>query len=83
MTSESLEPTHDNVEVQEENGTEVPELSAEPTLNRAERRAQAKGKKAPLGKSSNVGFQSGNAQGAGFRGTGFKDKSRFPRTGHK
>ena len=57
-------------------------LPAEPTLNRAERRAQAKGKKGPVGGVNPASSQFNNFRG-GQGGGGNVGKSRLPRTGHK
>ena len=62
-------------ETANEAGTETP------ALNRAERRAQAKGKK-PGG--ANAGLPTGGAsRGGSARPTGHVGQVRFPRTGHK
>lgn len=54
-----------------------------PILNRAERRAQAKGKKAGDA-GSNAGLSGANGRtGQGPRPAGHVGQVRFPRTGHK
>lgn len=54
-----------------------------PVLNRAERRAQAKGKASPPG-AGGQGTGPGSAPRApGARGGGHVGQVRFPRTGHK
>ena len=67
-----------------DNGTENPALStdAAPILNRAERRAQAKGKKGP---SNGSGQTSGGGvtRGPSAKPSGQAGAVRFPRTGHK
>ena len=81
---------------QETSGTSEPSLSEEaeshheqspaagtetPALNRAERRAQAKGKK---GSGSNAALPPGGGiHGASGRTSGHAGQVRFPRTGHK
>ncbi|MGI4790774.1 MAG: hypothetical protein ACRYFS_18240 [Janthinobacterium lividum] len=55
------------------NGTETP------ALNRADRRAQAKGKKA----GANPNLTGGGAHGPSGRTSGHAGPVRFPRTGHK
>ena len=52
-----------------------------PALNRADRRAQAKGKKAG-GTGPNLNA-AGGARGAGKPTSGHAGQVRFPRTGHK
>ncbi len=78
MTSESSQPSVPSTEGSTPNEANSPE----PTLNRAERRALAQGKKPlPKGKISG-GFQGGNTVG-GQHNAAIPNKSRIPRTGHK
>lgn len=67
-----------------DNGTENSALStdAAPVLNRAERRAQAKGKKGPAAGPGQTGV-AGAARGASAKPSGQAGTVRFPRTGHK
>lgn len=67
-----------------DNGTENSALStdAEPVLNRAERRAQAKGKKGPATGPGQAGGV-GTARGPSAKPSGQAGAVRFPRTGHK
>jgi len=62
----------------EANGTEGTET---PALNRADRRAQAKGKKSGTGPSTNLG--TGGGRGPSRPTSGHAGQVRFPRTGHK
>ena len=55
---------------------------ATPTLNRAERRAQAKGKKPAPVLNNRGGFQQGGSA-SGNRTAAFGGRERIPRTGHK
>ena len=64
----------------EEQGT--PETESAPALNRAQRRAQARGKSAPGGANSPAVREGGNHP-AGNRAGGHAGQVRFPRTGHK
>ncbi len=68
-----------------ESGTENPALStdAAPALNRAERRAQAKGKKG--GTATGLGQAGGGSvtRGPSAKPSGQAGAVRFPRTGHK
>ncbi len=66
-----------------DSGTENPALStdAAPVLNRAERRAQAKGKKGPAAGPGQAG--GGASRGASAKPSGQAGTVRFPRTGHK
>ncbi len=57
------------------NGTETP------ALNRADRRAQAKGKKSGAGPSTNLNAAGG--RGSSKPTSGHAGQVRFPRTGHK
>jgi hypothetical protein len=57
------------------NGTEIP------ALNRADRRAQAKGKKSATGPNTNL--PGGGARGPSKPTSGHAGQVRFPRTGHK
>lgn len=81
MTPEHQQPA-DPAEEAVENTEEGAEEAAQPTLNRAARRAQAKGKKGaptpPVG-----GTHPGNRFGGGSHPSFTSDKTRFPRTGHK
>ena len=52
-----------------------------PALNRADRRAQAKGKKSGTGPNTNL--NAGGARGSGKPTSGHAGQVRFPRTGHK
>ncbi len=64
-------------ETANEAGTEMP------ALNRAERRAQAKGKKA-AGTGPSAGLPAaGNRHGPNAQTSGHAGQVRFPRTGHK
>lgn len=63
-------------ETANEAGTETP------ALNRAERRAQAKGKK-PSGTGATNVPGTGGARGGGARPASHVGQVRFPRTGHK
>ena len=66
-----------------ESGTENPALSTEaaPVLNRAERRAQAKGKKGPTTGPGQAGAAA--TRGPSAKPSGQAGAVRFPRTGHK
>ncbi|HLK59343.1 MAG TPA: hypothetical protein VKU00_22475 [Chthonomonadaceae bacterium] len=79
MTSEKQDPSS------EEEGTDASETPVEesaPTLNRAERRAQAKGKKTLPGGQHPSGLQN-RGGGPGGRAAFGVNKTRIPRTGHK
>lgn len=82
MTSESSDPivppTEGGTQNEDSNTT-----SATPVLNRADRRAQSKGKKITPNNNIAGGFQGGNFQGGIPRTTAIQNKSRIPRTGHK
>jgi len=52
-------------------------------LNRAERRAQAKGKSSPSGAGGQVTGPGSAARAPGARAGGHVGQVRFPRTGHK
>ena len=52
-----------------------------PVLNRADRRAQAKGKKSGTGPNTNLNAAGG--RGPGKPTSGHAGQVRFPRTGHK
>lgn len=52
-----------------------------PALNRADRRAQAKGKKTGAGVNTNV--NAGGGRGPSKPTSGHAGQVRFPRTGHK
>ncbi len=54
-----------------------------PFLNRAERRAQAKGKTGPAGTGGPGGGVGSAPRGQGGRAGGHVGQVRFPRTGHK
>lgn len=54
-----------------------------PVLNRAERRAQAKGKQSPAGAGGQAGGPGSAPRAPGARGGGHVGQVRFPRTGHK
>lgn len=56
--------------------------AAAPALNRAERRAQAKGKPSPSG-GAQSGVSGSAPRAPGARGGGHVGQVRFPRTGHK
>lgn len=78
MTADEKQQPSDST-TPSENDEALTEAS-EPTLNRAERRAQAQGKKG--GSSSKSYMQQGGSHG--FGGSGAKGGgSRIPRTGHK
>jgi hypothetical protein len=62
-------------EADDVSGTETP------ALNRADRRAQAKGKK--TGAGANSSLNTGGARGSGKPTSGHAGQVRFPRTGHK
>lgn len=79
MTSESPQPNQP-ITVED---IAPEESSSTPVLNRAERRAQAKGKKALPTQSNQSGFQGGNFGGGSNRALPVQNKSRIPRTGHK
>lgn len=53
-----------------------------PTLNRAERRAQAKGKKSGAASQGGLGGRMGSG-GPSVQARGAASKTRLPRTGHK
>ena len=65
----------------EEQGT--PDTEAAPALNRAQRRAQSRGKAGPGGPTSPATHQGGSHAGAAGRAGGHAGPVRFPRTGHK
>lgn len=67
-----------------DNGTENSAVSTEADLplNRAERRAQAKGKKGPAAGPGQAG-SGGATRGASAKPSGQAGTVRFPRTGHK
>lgn len=67
-----------------DDATENSALSTDavPVLNRAERRAQAKGKKGPAAGPGQAG-SGGGARGASAKPSGQAGTVRFPRTGHK
>ena len=78
--------TNENQEQQEGDKKEPAEAQPEavqPTLNRAERRAQAKGKKGANASTFSSLHGQGNQQGGFQRGPGSVGKTRLPRTGHK
>lgn len=79
MTSEELEPKTGE-ESTEESAEQAEDAGA--TLNRAERRAQAKGKKAAPGGNNPAGIQN-RAGGFNARASLGMNKTRIPRTGHK
>ncbi len=54
-----------------------------PVLNRAERRAQAKGKSSASGAGGQAGGPGSVPRGGGARAGGHVGQVRFPRTGHK
>ncbi len=54
-----------------------------PVLNRAERRAQAKGKSSSSGAGGQGGGPGSAPRAPGARGGGHVGQVRFPRTGHK
>ena len=68
-------------EVQAQPNTNGADGTETPALNRADRRAQAKGKKTGTGTSSNL--PSGGARGPSKPTSGHAGQVRFPRTGHK
>lgn len=57
--------------------------AAPPVLNRAERRAQAKGKQSPSGAGGQAGGLGSAPRAPGARAGGHVGQVRFPRTGHK
>ncbi len=57
--------------------------AAAPVLNRAERRAQAKGKSSPSGTGGAAGGPGSVPRAPGARAGGHVGPVRFPRTGHK
>ena len=60
-----------------------PDPEAAPALNRAQRRAQARGKTSLGGPTNPATHQGGSHPGAGGRSGGHAGQVRFPRTGHK
>ena len=68
----------EEVQAQPESGIETADA---PGLNRADRRAQAKGKKTGGATSNLTG--NGGARGSGKPTSGHAGQVRFPRTGHK
>ncbi len=64
-----------------ETAAETP--AAERTLNRAERRAQAKGKKGTSGAANPAAPHGNRMLGPVHRAATAANKTRFPRTGHK
>ena len=84
MTQENPNTPDTSEEVQasaEEQGTT--ETEASPVLNRAQRRAQARGKATPDAGSGPGSHQGGSIPSAGNRAGGHAGQVRFPRTGHK
>jgi hypothetical protein len=83
MQVENENPSPNEGEEVTSEDASVPSQPAQPMLNRAERRAQAKGKKGtPAGGNSPL-HHSGNLPGGFNRGSGSVGKTRLPRTGHK
>jgi hypothetical protein len=68
-------------EVQAQPETPGADGTETPALNRADRRAQAKGKKSGTGPNTNLG--AGGARGPSKPTSGHVGQVRFPRTGHK
>jgi len=68
-------------EVQTQPEAATAEGTETPALNRADRRAQAKGKKSGTGPSTNL--SSGGGRGPSKPTSGHAGQVRFPRTGHK
>ncbi len=85
MAEQEQNATDEPVAMTSEDAVEGSRSSAAagPPLNRAERRAQAKGKKGHGAAFNPATPQSGNAHGVGNRGAGQAGQVRFPRTGHK
>lgn len=77
--------TPDTTEEAQANTAEqgTPETEAAPALNRAQRRAQARGKAGSGGANSPAVHQGGSRPGVGNRADGHAGQVRFPRTGHK
>ncbi len=81
MTQENMSDTTEDVQADAvEQGT--PDTEAAPVLNRAQRRAQARGKSGTGGAANSATHPSG-AGGVGNRTGGHAGQVRFPRTGHK
>ena len=86
MAQENINTPDTTEEVQanaEEQGTPDTEAVAPATLNRAQRRAQSRGKSSPGGPTSPATHQGGSHAGASGRASGHAGQVRFPRTGHK
>ena len=84
MTQENPNTPDTTEEVQanaQEQGTA--DTDAAPALNRAQRRAQSRGKGSPSGPSGPATHQGGSHTGAAGRAGGHAGQVRFPRTGHK
>jgi hypothetical protein len=83
--SEPLEPVVPSEEAgaNSEPDAAAAEPPAAPSLNRAARRAQARGKKGASGASPAGGLPSDRRFGGGSHPTFLAGKARIPRTGHK
>ena len=81
MTTENPSP-NEGEEIKSEEAS-APTVPGQPTLNRAERRAQAKGKKASTTSGNSILHNASNPSGGFQRSAGGVGKTRLPRTGHK